>query len=154
VPEVRRLLLALVEPPERFRFRLGWSIFRRRHQAVAKQCHAVRRAGCRPAHASRSSVPTRWSPRPIPTDLTDEQWARIAPLLPPQRPPVGRPMLDHRTMLAGMLWIVGRGASWRELPDTFGLWNTVYSRYRRWRREGIWQQILEVLNVTTPTEVA
>jgi transposase len=63
-------------------------------------------------------------------------------------------MLDHRTMLAGILWIVGRGASWRELPDTFGLWNTVYSRYRRWRREGIWQQILEVLNVTTPTEVA
>ena len=55
-------------------------------------------------------------------ELTDDQWARVSPLLPPQRPPVGRPPEDHRTILAGMLWIVRTGATWRELPATIWLW--------------------------------
>jgi len=46
-------------------------------------------------------------------------------------------------MLEGMLWVVGRGASWRELPERFGKWEAVYRRYRKWRDEGIWQRILD-----------
>jgi hypothetical protein len=140
VPEVRRLLLALVEPAEHFAFRLSWSAFRRRHQAVAKRCHTARRA--------RLAAPRRGAP-PLQVlgtataALTNEQWARISPLLPPQRPVIGRPMLDHRRIVGGMLWVVGTGASWRDLPAEFGAWPTVYSRYRRWRSEGIWQRIIE-----------
>jgi transposase len=58
--------------------------------------------------------------------------------MPPQKPPTGRPRRDHhRTVLAGMLWVFGTGASWRELPEEeFGSWRTVYGRYREWREEG------------------
>ncbi len=65
-------------------------------------------------------------------------------LLPPQKPRTGRPNHDHRTILSGMLWVAQTGASWRALPATFGPWETVHSRYRRWRQAGIWQQILRV----------
>jgi transposase len=139
VPEVRRLLLALVEPPERFPFRLAWSVFRRHHQAVAKACHVARRARQTP---TQSSTPRVQVLEAASLDLTDEQWARIAPLLPPQKPVIGRPMLDHRQIVGGMLWIAGTGASWRALPAEFGPWHTVYSRYRRWRSDGIWQRII------------
>ncbi|MBA2454079.1 MAG: transposase, partial [Chloroflexia bacterium] len=60
----------------------------------------------------------------------------------------GRPANDHRTLLAGMFWVVRTGASWRELPEHFGPWQTVQSRYQRWRTAGIWQRILEVLQET------
>ena len=84
---------------------------------------------------------TGWTNR----SLTQEDWDRVAPLLPPPYAGVGRPPLDHQLLLAGMLWIMGRGASWRELPQPFGKWNTVYCRYRKWRREGLWQRLLAVL---------
>jgi transposase len=77
--------------------------------------------------------------------LTDERWARIAPLFPPQKPPTGRPALDHRTILAGSFWVIRTGASWREAPAHFGPWQTLNTRYQRWRQTGIWQQILDAL---------
>jgi transposase len=48
-------------------------------------------------------------------------------------------------ILSGMLWIARTGASWRDLPEQFGPWQTIRSRYDRWRRGGIWQQILDAL---------
>jgi transposase len=78
--------------------------------------------------------------------LTDERWRRIALLLPPQRPRRGRPPNDHRTILAGMLWVVRTGASWREVAAHFGPWETVHSRDQLWRRTGIGERILAVLN--------
>jgi transposase len=80
-------------------------------------------------------------------ELTDEQWERLAPLLPPQRPTTGRPNLDHRTILNGMLWIVRTGAPWRDLPERYGVWQTVYSRFRRWQQAGIWERILRELQI-------
>jgi len=82
VPEVRRLLLALTEPPERQDIRLGWSIFRRRHQAAAKHCHVARRT--RIAHPpTASGTPIILSaPRLL---LTEARWEQIAPLLPPPK---------------------------------------------------------------------
>jgi transposase len=76
--------------------------------------------------------------------LTDERWERIVPLLSPKKPEIGRPNQDHRRIVAGMLWMARTGSSWRNLPEEFGPWETVRSRYDRWRRAGIWQQILEV----------
>jgi hypothetical protein len=142
VPEVRRLLLALEEPPERFSFRLDWSTFRRRHQAVAKACHSRRRAQQQAAHLG---APTIQHVDVSDLELTDERWERIAHLLPPQKPHTGRPNHDHRMILSGMLWIARTGASWRDLPEQFGPWQTIRSRYDRWRRGGIWQQILDAL---------
>jgi hypothetical protein len=142
VPEVRRLLLASAEPPERFGFRLAWSTFRRRHQAAAKRCHARRRDRQRPAHPPRPAVQRLEA---VDLALTDERWARIAALLPPQKPAVGRPNSDHRTTLAGMLWVARTGSSWRDLPEQFGPWETVHGRFLRWRKAGLWQRILAIL---------
>ncbi len=78
-------------------------------------------------------------------DLTNEQWALIEPLLPPQKPPTGRPSLDHRQVMNGILLVLRTGAPWRDLPERYGKWSTVYSRFQRWRKAGIWDRIFEGL---------
>ena len=75
-------------------------------------------------------------------ELTDEQWGRLRPLLPPEKPGIGRPNLDHRVVLNGILWRLKTGAPWRDLPERYGSWRTVYSRFRRWRLAGVWGKIL------------
>ena len=77
--------------------------------------------------------------------FTDEHWEQLQPLLPPQKPQTGRPAVDHRLIVEGMLWVVRTGSSWRELPERFGPWSTVSSRYQRWCKEGLWDRILHVL---------
>jgi len=67
-------------------------------------------------------------------ELTDGQWAKVKPVLPPQRPATGRPNHDHRTIINGILWRLKTGAPWRDLPERYGRWQTVYSRFRRYRR--------------------
>jgi transposase len=78
-------------------------------------------------------------------DLKDAEWARLQPLLPPQRPKVGRPAKDHRRVVDGILWILRTGAPWRDLPEHYGKWKTVNSRFYRWRAAGIWEWILRAL---------
>lgn len=78
-------------------------------------------------------------------ELGDEQWSRVSLLLPPQKPPTGRPANDHRTVLSGMLWVARTGPSWRDIPEHFGPWQTIHSRYQRWKKAGIWQRILNTL---------
>jgi transposase len=151
VPEVRRLLLALAEPPGRFAFRLRWSRFRRRHQAVAKRCHAARRARGQPAPGDAPPIQVGRAGEFV---LTDATWARVAPLLPPQHPATGRPNHDHRTVLAGILWVARTGSAWRDLPAQFGPWQTVHSRYTRWRKAGVWPRILDALAQAADTQDA
>jgi len=74
-------------------------------------------------------------------DLTNEQWARLAPLLPPEKPLTGRPNLDHRRIINGILWILRTGAPWEDLPARYGTRGTVSSRFYRWRKAGIWDRI-------------
>jgi len=78
-------------------------------------------------------------------ELTDAAWRRLAPLLPPQRPVVGRPARDHRTIVNAMLWLTRTGAPWRDLPDRYGPWRTVATRFYRWTRSGLWQRLLALL---------
>ena len=113
------------------------------HQASAYRCHAARRSEREP---STSDAPPLQLLSSGEYTLIDEQWARIAPLLPPQKPPTGRPAHDHRTIVAGIFWVIRTGASWRELPTQFGPWQTIHTRYQRWRTTGIWQQILNALD--------
>jgi transposase len=74
-------------------------------------------------------------------DLSNSQWERLQPLLPPQKPKTGRPAHDHRTIINGMLWILRTGAPWRDLPERYGPWRTVASRFYRWQQAGIWSQL-------------
>ncbi len=74
-------------------------------------------------------------------ELNNEQWERLKPLLPPQKPKIGRPNEDHRRILNGILWILRTGAPWRDLPERYGPWQTVYSRFYRWQKAGIWDRI-------------
>jgi transposase len=79
-------------------------------------------------------------------ELTDAQWTRPAPLLPPQRGHGrGRPAHDHRTVLNGILYRLKTGVPWRDLPACYGPWQTVYSRFRRWQAAGVWDRILAAL---------
>jgi transposase len=78
-------------------------------------------------------------------DLTNEQWERLKPLLPPQKPYTGRPAGDHRTIVNGILWVLRTGAPWRDLPERYGPWASVYSRFRRWKEAGIWDRVLTEL---------
>ena len=81
------------------------------------------------------------------SQLTDEEFAVLQPLLPPERRPgkAGRPFSPHRTVLEGIFWIHRTGAPWRDLPPDYGKWSTVYERFRRWRRSSLFQQLLDVL---------
>jgi transposase len=78
--------------------------------------------------------------------LTDAQWERVSPLLPPQKPATGRPAKDHRTILDAILWHQTSGRPWRDLPERFGPWQTVYTRLRRWQRAGVWDRVIAVLH--------
>ena len=75
-------------------------------------------------------------------DLTDQQWQQLQPLLPPQKPTTGRPAKDHRTIINGILWVLRTGAPWRDLPERYGPWPTVASRFYRWRQDGRWERLL------------
>ncbi len=78
-------------------------------------------------------------------DLTNDEWARLQPLLPPQKPKTGRPAQDHRRVINGMLWVARTGAPWRDLPERYGAVGTVSSRFYRWRTAGIWDRIWATL---------
>ena len=74
-------------------------------------------------------------------DLTNEQWEKLAPWLPPRKPHTGRTNHDHRRIINGILWILRTGAPWRDLPNRYGPHGTVSSRFYRWRAAGIWDRI-------------
>ena len=76
--------------------------------------------------------------------LTDDEWARVEPLLP-KPPRTGRPPKDHRLILDALLWLGKTGAPWRDLPERFGPWRTVATRFYRWTRAGLWERILAEL---------
>lgn len=81
-------------------------------------------------------------------DLSEEQWERLRPLLPPQKPKTGRPARDHRQVLNGILWILRTGAPWRDLPERYGPWKTVATRFYRWRRAGVFDRLFgEILRL-------
>lgn len=83
-------------------------------------------------------------------ELTDEQWALLEPLIPPQ-PRQGHRWADHRTVVNGILFRVRTSVPWRDLPELYGNWKTVYERRRRWAADGTWRDIAAALRIDADT---
>ena len=79
-------------------------------------------------------------------ELTDEQFAILESYLPPSGT-VGLPWEDHRRILNGLFWKLHTGAQWRDIPERYGPWSTIYDRYRRWCQDGSWDRMLTALQV-------
>ena len=77
--------------------------------------------------------------------VSDEEWALIGPLLPPEHGRGCRPAGDNRRYFEGMMWMARSGAQWRLLPVEYGKWNSVFRRYRRWVEMGVFDALLETL---------
>ena len=79
-------------------------------------------------------------------EITDGEWERIKEMLPPERTgKAGRPSSDNRTALNGMLWIDRTGAPWEDLPPRYGAKSTVFDRFRKWTKAGLFEKIFAVL---------
>ena len=77
-------------------------------------------------------------------ELTDEEWAIIQPLLPNKVR--GVPRVDDRRVLNGILWRFRTGAPWRDVPERYGPRTTLYNRFVRWRKAGVWDRILDAVS--------
>jgi transposase len=73
--------------------------------------------------------------------LNDAQWARVEPLMPSSEGSRGRPFRDHRQIVEGIIYRFRTGIAWRDLPATFGPWQTVWKRHQRFSSDGTWDRI-------------
>jgi transposase len=78
--------------------------------------------------------------------LNDEVWNKIKSILPGKEGDRGRTASDNRCFVEAVLWIGRTGSPWRDLPSQFGRCHTVYMRFSRWRRKGIWQRVAHVVS--------
>lgn len=85
-------------------------------------------------------------------ELADEDWELIKDLFPSSAGKRGRQWKDHRQMINGIFWILNTGAPWRDLPERYGAWQTVYDRFNRMRREGFLDKMLERLQMRLDEE--
>ncbi len=87
--------------------------------------------------------------------MTNKEWAFFAPFVITSGSRSGRPPANHRLVLDGIFWIARTGAQWRDLPEFFGKWSTVYRQFRRWTLAGLWELLLEALadSGTVPNSV-
>ena len=78
--------------------------------------------------------------------MSDDEWAFFERFILAVRSPNGRKPTNHRLVLDGIFWIARTGSPWRDLPEEFGKWSSVYRQFRRWTLARLWEQILEALN--------
>ena len=81
-------------------------------------------------------------------ELTDEEWAIIAPLLPNKVRGVAR--VDDRRVINGIFYVLRTGSPWRDLPERYGPYTTVYNRFNRWAKAGVWLRVFEILAAQSP----
>ncbi|TWA76872.1 transposase [Azospirillum brasilense] len=86
--------------------------------------------------------------------LRDDQWERIVPLLPGKAGDPGRSGVNNRLFVEAVLWIVRAGAPWRDLPASFGCWNSVFQRFRRWAKAGVFDKVFTALSGDADFEYA
>jgi transposase len=78
-------------------------------------------------------------------EISDESWDRIKDLLPGQAKDPGVTARDNRPFVNAVLWIARTGAPWRDLPERFGPWGSVWKRFDRWAKKGVWERVFEAL---------
>jgi transposase len=78
--------------------------------------------------------------------MSDAEWAFLGAYVIESGPRRGRRPRDHRLVLDGIFWIARTGAQWRDLPEYFGKWSSVYRQFRRWTTSGLWDLLLEGLS--------
>ena len=78
-------------------------------------------------------------------ELSDEQWLRIADLLPGKVGDPGRSGGDNRRFVNGVLWVLRSGAHWHDLPPRYGKWKSVHKRFTRWAKAGVWERVFASL---------
>lgn len=78
--------------------------------------------------------------------MEDAEWLFFEPFLMGIRGRGGRPGYNHRLILDGVFWIARTGSPWRDLPEEFGKWSSIYRQFRRWTLAGLWELMLEALN--------
>ena len=81
-------------------------------------------------------------------EITDDSWNRIKNLLPGREGDPGVTAKDNRLFVDAVLWIAKTGAPWRDLPERFGNWNSVWRRFDRWARKGAWERVFRELQDT------
>jgi len=86
--------------------------------------------------------------------LTDAQWAKMEPLCLGKASDPGRSGKDNRLFIEAVLWIVRTGSPWRDLPETFGNWSTVYTRFRDWVKADVWKRLFDAVSDTPDMEYA
>jgi putative transposase len=78
-------------------------------------------------------------------ELRTDQWKKISLLVPGKEGDRGRTAKDTRKFIDAVLWIARTGSHWRELPPSFGKWNSVFQRYNRWSEKGVWESLFKAL---------
>jgi transposase len=81
-------------------------------------------------------------------DLSDKEWALIAALLPNK--PRGVARVDDRRVINGIFYVLRTGSPWRDLPERYGPYTTVYNRYNRWAKAGVWLEVFNKLAARSP----
>lgn len=74
-------------------------------------------------------------------ELSDDEWELLEPLLP--RSVMGRPRLDDRRVLNGIVWKFRTGVAWRDVPERYGSWRSLHTRFRRWAKDGTFTRMLQ-----------
>jgi transposase len=86
--------------------------------------------------------------------LADEVWEKVSPHLPGKATDCGVTAADNRLFLEAVLWRVRTGSPWRDLPVAFGKSNSVFQRFRRWAKKGVFERLFEVLSEQPDFEYA
>ena len=86
--------------------------------------------------------------------LRDDQWERICGLLPGQQGDAGATATDNRLFVAAVLYRYRAGVPWRDLPERFGAWKNVHTRFSRWSKAGVWERVFLHLAADADNEYA
>jgi transposase len=85
-------------------------------------------------------------------ELNEAQWLRIEALLPGKAGDPGRSGADNRLFVNGVLWVLRSGAHWHDLPERYGKWKSVHTRFSRWAKAGVWERVFKVLTADRRNE--
>ena len=90
--------------------------------------------------------------RAYPSDLTDAQWEILEPFIPPLSPEATYHKHERRTIVNAILYVLRSGCPWRALPHDLPPYGTVFAYFQRWRREGVWDRVLDALRMEVRTK--